>query len=186
MRARLSAADLGTAADPLVVALACAGDESAFTELVRRRQARVRKFMYHLCRHRALGDDLAQQVFLTAWQSLRQLRSAAAFDGWLKRIMITTWLAEARRHRPVTLAESEVDAQPAPATHSAARLDLDDALAQLPAPVRLCIVLAYNEGMAHPQIAAATGLPLGTVKSHINRGAARLRELLAAYAGDRP
>jgi hypothetical protein len=63
---RLAAADLQKAADTLVIALACAGDDSAFSELLRRRQARVRKFMYHLCRHASQGDDLAQQVFLTA------------------------------------------------------------------------------------------------------------------------
>ena len=80
-------------------ALACVGDEHAFTEIVRRRHARVRKFMYHVCRDHALGDDLAQQVFLTTWQSLRQLRTAAAFDGWLKRIMVTTWLEELRRRK---------------------------------------------------------------------------------------
>jgi DNA-directed RNA polymerase specialized sigma24 family protein len=42
-------------------------------------------------------------------------------------------------------------------------------------------VLAYSEGMSHPEIVAATGLPLGTVKSHIARGAARMREILADY-----
>jgi RNA polymerase sigma-70 factor (ECF subfamily) len=62
-------------------------------------------------------------------------------------------------------------------------MDLDAALAKLPHDVRLCVVLAYNEGMSHPEIARAAGLPLGTVKSHIARGAARLREMLAAYAG---
>lgn len=186
MHARLSAADLGSAADPLVIALACAGDEAAFTELVRRRQARVRKFMYHVCRDRALGDDLAQQVFLTAWQSLGRLRAVAAFDGWLKRIMITTWLAEVRRHHASTPGAPDVDDEPAPESHVSERLDLDGALACLPERVRLCVVLAYNEGMAHPEIAAATGLPLGTVKSHIHRGGARLRELLAAYAGEPP
>lgn len=62
------------------------------------------------------------------------------------------------------------------------QLDLDAALAKLPADVRICVVLAYNEGMSHPEIAQLT-LPLGTVKSHIARGAIRLREMLASYAG---
>jgi len=62
-------------------------------------------------------------------------------------------------------------------------LDLDAALAQLTPDARLCVVLAYNEGLSHPEIATVTGLPLGTVKTHIARGAARLRETLAAYAG---
>src|SRR5215467_14106492 len=104
MQSRLSAAELRGAADALVIALACAGDDQAFTEIVRRRHARVRGFMYRLCRRSALGDDLAQQVFLTAWRSLQQLRTAAAFDGWLKRIMITTWLEELRR-RKIAYAE---------------------------------------------------------------------------------
>ena len=67
---------------------------------------------------------------------------------------------------------------------TAERLDLDGALAQLPPEARLCVVLAYNDGLSHSEIAALTGLPLGTVKSHIARGAARLRQSLAAYAGD--
>jgi DNA-directed RNA polymerase specialized sigma24 family protein len=60
-------------------------------------------------------------------------------------------------------------------------MDLDAALATLPPDVRLCVVLAYNEGNSHPEIVALTGLPLGTVKSHIARGAARLRDTLADY-----
>jgi DNA-directed RNA polymerase specialized sigma24 family protein len=65
-------------------------------------------------------------------------------------------------------------------------LDLDRALARLAPDVRLCIVLAYSEGMSHGEISAATGLPLGTVKSHVRRGAQRLRASLQVYqdAGD--
>ena len=181
MNSRLAAADLQKAADTLVIALACAGDDSAFAEVMRRRQARVRKFMYHLCRQTALGDDLAQQVFLTAWRSLNTLRSAAAFDGWLKRIMVNTWLQEVRRGKLAII--SDVDLADLAVQHdgTAARMDLDAALATLPHDVRLCVVLAYNEGLSHPEIVALTGLPLGTVKSHISRGAARLRDILADY-----
>ena len=60
-------------------------------------------------------------------------------------------------------------------------MDLGGALATLANAVRLCIVLSYHEGMTHPEIAEATKLPLGTVKSHINRGTQRLRQLLSAY-----
>jgi RNA polymerase sigma-70 factor (ECF subfamily) len=178
---RLAAADLQKAADTLVIALACAGDDSAFAEVMRRRQARVRKFMYHLCRQPAQGDDLAQQVFLKAWRSMRQLRSAAAFDGWLKKIMVSVWLEEVRRGKLVTTSDLEIADLVVHHDATAARMDLDAALSTLPADMRLCLVLAYNEGMSHPEIAALTGLPLGTVKSHISRGAARLREVLADY-----
>jgi len=183
MPSRLSAAELRAAADALVIALACAGDEQAFTEIVRRRHARVRRFMYRQCRQSALCDDLAQQVFLTAWRSLRQLRTAAAFDGWLGRIMVTTWLEELRRQklRFVDAPDAELDAGHTETPGE--RLDLDGALATLPAQVRLCVVLAYDEGLSHPEIAAHTGLPIGTVKSHISRGGARLRAVLGEYEG---
>jgi RNA polymerase sigma-70 factor, ECF subfamily len=184
VESRLSAAQLREATDLIVVALACASDERAFTEILRRRHVRVRKFMYHVCRDHGLGDDLAQQVFLTAWQSLHQLRTAAAFDGWLKRIMVTTWLEELRRGKlPYAMT---VDPELLGTSHDGAseQLDLDAALARLSPEMRLCIVLSYNEGMTHPEIAELASLPLGTVKSHIARGATRLRQLLAAYAGE--
>jgi len=60
-------------------------------------------------------------------------------------------------------------------------LDLDGALATLPPDARLCVVLAYSEGMSHAEISDSTAIPLGTVKSHITRGAARLRETLQGY-----
>lgn len=183
MPSRLSTAELRAAVDAVVIALACAGDDQAFTEIVRRRHTRVRRFMYRLCRRPALGDDLAQQVFLTAWRSLQQLRSAAAFDGWLKRIMITTWLEEVRRDKLEFAREPEEADFGAHRETTAERMDLDAALARLAPQARLCVVLAYDEGMSHPEIAALTGLPVGTVKSHISRGAARLRELLAEYEG---
>ena len=181
MESRLAAADLQRAADTLVIALACAGDDSAFAELMRRRQARVRKFMHHLCRQTALGDDLAQQVFLTAWRSMPRLRNAAAFDGWLKRIMVNVWLQEIRRGKLATVSDMDFADLAVHHDGTAARMDLDAALSTLPPDMRICVVLAYDEGQSHPEIVALTGLPLGTVKSHIARGAARLREILAGY-----
>ena len=182
---RVAARDERQTADDLdaVIALACAGDDQAFTEIVRRRHARVRRFMYRLCRRPALGDDLAQQVFLTAWRSIQQLRSAAAFDGWLKRIMITTWLEEVRRDKLEFAREPEEADFGSHRETTAERMDLDAALARLAPQPRLCVVLAYEEGLSHPEIAALTGMPIGTVKSHISRGAARLRDLLTAYEG---
>jgi RNA polymerase sigma-70 factor (ECF subfamily) len=134
-----------------------------------------------LCRDTALVDDLAQETFVQAWMHLGGLRASAAFAGWLRQLAINSWRQHLRHERVLgKLATAEVfDAVSAPAT--AARLDLDSALDALAPGVRLCIVLSYHEGMSHGEIAAAAQLPLGTVKSHIARGTARLRELLAAY-----
>jgi RNA polymerase sigma factor (sigma-70 family) len=139
--------------------------------------------MYRLCRRPELGDDLAQQVFVKMWRSLPRLRAAAAFDGWLKRIMITTWLEEVRRDKLELAREPEETDFGSHRETTGERMDLDAALARLAPQARLCVVLAYEEGLAHPEIAALAGIPIGTVKSHISRGAARLRALLAEYEG---
>lgn len=179
---RVSAA-LGEAAEAVVVALAMGGDRSAFCELVWRRQSWLRNLLRRLSRDPALADDLAQQVFLKAWRSLPQLRSPGAFGGWLRRLAINTWLAEARAAAPSGSAHEpeELPAATAFMPAAAEQLDLDRALAKLTHTERLCVVLAYSEGLSHGEISAATALPLGTVKSHVRRGAQRLRVLLRAY-----
>jgi RNA polymerase sigma factor (sigma-70 family) len=174
---------LGEAAEAVVVALAAGGDRDAFSELVWRRQSWLRNLLRRLCRDPALADDLAQQVFLKVWRSLPQLKSPAAFGGWLRRLAINTWLAEARAAAPESsrYEVEELVGTTVFAPAAAEQLDLDRALAKLTRSERLCVVLAYSEEMSHGEISAATGLPLGTVKSHVRRGAERLRVLLHAY-----
>ena len=182
MTARLPRAHLGGADETTVVICAMRGDDEAYAELVRRRQSSVRGLLRRLCRDPALADDLAQQVFLTAWRTLSGLKAPAAFGAWLRRLTVNRWLMDARVRREAPLPEAALEsldeAREAPLGE---RLDLDRALAQLPRDVRVCIVLAYVERMSHAEISAATGLALGTVKSHISRGSARLRTLLDAY-----
>ena len=61
------------------------------------------------------------------------------------------------------------------------QLDLDAASMKLAPAARLCVVLPYHEGLSHSEISAATSIPLGTVKSHVTRGASQLRETLKDY-----
>lgn len=63
-------------------------------------------------------------------------------------------------------------------------MDLDRALAQLEGNQKLCVVLSYAEGMSHGEISDLTGLPLGTVKSHVRRGAQKLQSLLTRLDHD--
>lgn len=142
----------------------------------------MRNLLRRLCGDRNRADDLAQQAFLQAWHSIRVLRATDAFGGWLRQIAVRTWLQEARKAMIATIALEDAEQLPKIGAQSGtARIDLDRALARLKSAERLCIVLAYHEGMSHSEIANATNWPLGTVKSHIARGAERLRELLAAY-----
>jgi RNA polymerase sigma factor (sigma-70 family) len=178
----LSGASLGQAAEAAVVALAMSGDVAAFSELVRRRQSWLRNLLRRLCPDPALADDLAQQVFLQAWRSLAGLRSVTALGAWLRRLALNAWLAHLRAAPPATITLGAEDLASAAVTLPGPEpLDLDRALARLAPDERLCVVLAYSEGMSHAEISAATELPLGTVKSHVRRGAQRLRALLHAY-----
>ena len=185
----MSPSALAGAAEASVVALAVSGDHHAFAELVRRRQGMVRELMRRLSGDRTFAEDLAQQAFVQAWRQLGRLRAPGAFGSWLRAIAVNVWLQEARR-APVRLEIPETDLpepQPEglePADLAAARLDLSRALLRLKASERVCVVLAYAEGLSHGEIAEATGWPLGTVKSNVTRGAGRLRAWLSPQ-GDR-
>lgn len=167
------------AAETTLVALAARGDALAFEELVRRRQSRLRQLLRRICGDHALADDLAQQSFLQAWQQLPTLREPAAFGGWLRRLAVNCALQQMRGRREWTEAEAGMDVA-APIGDPEGAMDLERLLTRLTAPERLCVVMCHAEGYSHGEIAALTGLPLGTVKSHVLRGSRRLREWLGS------
>ena len=168
-----------------MVALAMSGDDNAFEELVRRRQGAIRGLMRQLSGDWAIADDFAQETFLKAWQKLRTLRSPGAFGGWLRRIAVNVFLQHIRRkdlrkEDPITSEPgSRIDKR-----DPSLRMDLEEALAILRPDERLCVVLAHGERMSHSEVCSATGFPLGTVKSHISRGSAKLRRYLKDVDAD--
>ena len=167
------------ASEAALVLLAQRGSDAAFEELVRRRQSAIRTFLTRLSGDSALGDDLAQETFVQAWSRIAQLRSPNAFGGWLRQIAVNTWLRYARRTRiPLdVLDEYDPPSTEDPST-MARRIDLEKAVSMLKPVERLCIVLAYDHGMSHSEIANETSLPLGTIKSHLARALDRLRTWL--------
>jgi len=181
----LARTQLATAAEATVVVLAAGGDDEAFAELVRRRQSWLRSLLRRLCRDPALADDLSQQALLLAWRKLRQLQEPRAFSGWLRSLAVNVWLQTVRTQQAQLEETSPDPAREASVTldDPSLALDLDHALAQLKPAERLCVVLCHAEGMSHAEIATATGWPLGTVKSHVLRGSARLRGLLGEEEG---
>jgi RNA polymerase sigma-70 factor (ECF subfamily) len=167
--------------EALVVSLAARGDKDAFAELVRRRHSWVRSLMRRCCGDVTLADDLSQQVFMQAWRKIRQVKDVNRFAGWLKRLAINEWLQHVRKNDVLKGADDDKRLPKArPATTSLA-MDLDGAMATLPGDVSLCITLAYHERMTHAEITGLTGIPSGTVKSHIRRGSKRLKKILSAY-----
>ena len=167
--------------EALVVGLAARGDREAFTELVRRRQPMIRGLMRRFCGSRDLADDLAQKVFLKAWRRIRKLDHPDRFGAWIKRIAVNVWIDHQRKHAAEWNCELDDETANAPPASMAESIDLDAALASLPRLVRLCIVLSYNERLTHAEISELTGMPPGTIKSHIRRGSEKLRTRLAAY-----
>ncbi|MDH3334954.1 MAG: sigma-70 family RNA polymerase sigma factor [Gammaproteobacteria bacterium] len=167
--------------EALVVSLAIKGDRDAFAELVRRRQWWIRTLMRRCCGDLSLADDLSQQVFMQAWRKIRQLKDATRFGSWIKRLAINEWLQYSRKNDPLGFTDGDEALPESRADTTSVAMDLDHAMAALPGPVSLCIALSYHERLSHPEIEALTGIPIGTVKSHIRRGSARLRELLSAY-----
>jgi RNA polymerase sigma-70 factor (ECF subfamily) len=178
--AALPSGALASASEVSIVLLAMNGDDAAYNELVRRRHGAMRNMLRRLTRDPYLADDIAQQAFVQGWQSIGGLKTPAAFPGWLRQIAVNFWLQAVRSRKLEVPLDEELRTE-SKASATTEQLDLDAALSKLPADVRLCIVLAYSEGLSHAEIGQTTSIPLGTVKSHINRGSARLRELLPGY-----
>lgn len=171
--------------EAMIVGLARSGDRSAFADLVRRRQSSIRGMMKRCCNDAALADDLAQQVFLQVWLKIHTLKQTDAFGGWLKRLAVSIWLLHQRKNDALRGADELTDGELSHHDSPGMGMDLEAALATLPDTARLCVVLSYDEGLTHEEIADATQLPLGTVKSHILRGTKRLQQILSAYR-DKP
>lgn len=159
-------------------------DTRAFSELVRRHEQGVRAFLRQLCRGRLdLVDDLAQETFLKAFQRLHQARDGARLRQWFNGIAyreFLMWQRAAKRYGEVL---DEVARQPE-ALHEPdpASLELDRLLGVLSPSERTAIVLSHGGGLSHSEIADALELPLGTVKSLIARGKARIQAAFATPA----
>lgn len=169
----------------LIARVLVADDRTAFGTLVQRHQSAVRQFLHHLTHgDAALADDLAQETFVQAWRSLGRFHGGSAFSTWLLGIAHNQWRNARRRLRPHgTLDDADARAAAVPATTDQSDLhhDLSAALATLDDDERLALHLGYQQGLSHAEIATLLDWPLGTVKTHLIRGKARLRHLLAVW-----
>jgi RNA polymerase sigma-70 factor (ECF subfamily) len=162
---------------------AAAGDTAAFGILVRRHQSKLRGFLLRMTRgNHALADDLAQETFLEAFRKIAQF-GTGSFFGWLCAIAYSRYLMEARKRKLESLDEAgEIAADaPEPEIASAAKLDLEKALAQLAPAQRAALTMCFALGFSNEEAAASLNLPLGTLKSHVNRGREKLAAMLGAW-----
>jgi RNA polymerase sigma factor (sigma-70 family) len=158
------------------------GDRGAFERLVKRHQAAVRALARRLCGSMADGDDIAQSAFLQAWRR-RETWQGGSFKGWVCAIAYRIFLHGKRGAAAAYAAELEdPDAWPAAEEESGERLDLMRAFAALEPKERAAVALCLGSGLSHPEAAIIMHAPVGTVKSWVNRGRAKLQARLAAYA----
>ncbi len=167
-------------AEAELVAEAGRGSAEAFAQLVARHQQALRAFLRRACRDWALADDLAQETFLTAWTRIGRLDPDANVRAWLCGIGYNKCLTALRSDRRSRRREADYDkaasiaAAPAPED----RMAVERAMEDLPLEQRACVALCLAGEFSHAEAADALKLPLGTVKSHVTRGRARLLQAL--------
>ncbi len=167
---------------------AARGDTQAFDALLGRHGDAVFHYLLRLTADRDLAEDLAQECWLRVWRARHSYRPTAAFRTWLFTVARRLVLDHAKAPRLPTLplgdalpgAFGPCDAVIAGALERA----IEDALAGLPPEQREAVVLRDLEGMPYAEIARVVGCPLGTVKSRINAGRARLQEVARAWLAE--
>ena len=163
-----------------LIAAARAGDGGAFAELVARHQQALRGFLRRTVGHWGDADDLAQEAFVVAWSRLVRFEGRSSFRTWVCGIGYRIARDAERAHRRAQARDADwLDAQsesdPAPLED---RIALAEAMAALPQDQRAALALCLGEGFSHAEAAEVLHMPLGTVKSHVNRGRERLLQAL--------
>ncbi len=165
--------------EPLV-RRAAAGSVEAFEAIYRAQVGRVMAICLRLCGgRRSEAEDLAQETFVRAWQKLDLYRPGTEFAAWLRRLAINVVLSSRRSARRRWRREQSLaPARPA-ASDPSRSLDLERAIARLPAHQRHVLVLHDVEGMQHEEIARCLGIRPGTSKARLHRARARLKQEFA-------
>jgi RNA polymerase sigma-70 factor (ECF subfamily) len=178
--------------EPDLIARSRKGELAAFNTLVERHQTAVYNLCLRMMGAQQPAEDATQEAFIAAFRRLEQFRGGS-FRSWVFRIAANACYDEMRRRRarPAASLDEARGVGEAPTDVAAAGLTLDDemerrelgallqrSLLALPADQRLAVILCDVQGMDYAEIAVIAGASLGTVKSRISRGRARLREVL--------
>lgn len=175
------AAGSWASAENRIVARARSGDVRAFELLYRRHAGQI----YATCRRLAANthdaEEFTQKAFVQAWEALPRFRNESSFGTWLHRIAVNIVLARRRRMlREVASFRLAVDDVPALGSDPAEGMDIEYAVTMLPDGAREVFVLHDVEGYRHDEIAALTGIAIGTSKAQLHRARKLLREKLTS------
>lgn len=172
--------------DDALMLLAGAGRRDAFRVLVERHAQRVFRFCFRLTNDRGVAEEVAQETWLSIWNARQTYRPEGQFGVWLlvsaRHRCLNVKRGRVRRDR-VLVPDAEADA-----AESAKQLDrlvaaeerrrVNDALGELPAPMREALTLRYAESLAYEQIATVVGANESTVRSRVFHGVKKLHRLL--------
>ena len=178
------------------------GDEKAFTEILLTYQKKVYNIAYRMLGNREEAKDLAQEVFLSVYESIKDLREETRFDAWLTKITLNQcrnrWKHLKRRKYfnsdslddPIETEDGSVekaicDPSGNPETlyeKKAVQEFVQRGLLKLNEEQREVIVLRDLQGFSYEEIARVLGLPEGTVKSKLHRARMELKDVLEGFA----
>jgi RNA polymerase sigma-70 factor (ECF subfamily) len=169
------------------LARSVSGDQLAFAQIVREHQGMVFSLAYHFLRDRSLAEELAQEVFLLLHQNLAAIKSSAHLTFWLRKVTSHRCIDQTRRLK--LRPQVSLDDVPEPAAASSGSdLLLTEALRKvvstLPDKPRMVLLLRYQEGMEPAEISEVMKMPVNTVKSHLRRSLATLRDKLTRCLGE--
>jgi RNA polymerase sigma-70 factor (ECF subfamily) len=152
---------------------------SGFADLVRQHQSMVFSLAYHFLQDRPLAEDVTQEVFLQLYREGSSLETESHVRFWLRKVATHRSIDAARRRkfRPrLTLDEIREPAAREGLRDPMLSETLRKLVATLPDTPRMVVLLRYQEDMDPSEIAEAVGMPVSTVKSHLHRSLAVLRE----------
>jgi RNA polymerase sigma-70 factor (ECF subfamily) len=175
-----------------------AGRLESFEHFVRKYQCKITRVAYRMLRDLGEADCAAQESFLRAYQNLGDFREGSSFETWLTRICINWCKDRMKRRRLVVYfhqapaseeeesgpREVAPDPDPSPERRAASREireRLRQAMGDLSQRQRAIFELKHFEELSIPEIAAIVGVDTGTVKSHLFRAAAKIRERLRDF-----
>jgi len=143
----------------------------------------MRAFAISLCGNRDRADDLVQEALVKAWNHLESFEQGTNLKAWLFTILRNAYFSELRKtKREIADSDGQFAARQAVPAEQQGHLDLVDlnnALAKLPADQREAVILVGAEGFSYEDAAGICGCAVGTVKSRVNRARTKLAELLS-------
>jgi RNA polymerase sigma-70 factor (ECF subfamily) len=177
-------------AESALVARCVAGETEAFKEIYDRHATRLYNLAYRMMGSAAGAEDLLQEIFLQAFRKLSSYKGDSALGTWLYRLAMNLCLDRVRSKQgkmdrvTVTLDDERGEAVRLAAGHRldsvVQRLDLERAIAQLPASYKAAFLLHDVEGFEHHEVGDMLGIAEGTSKSLVHKARLRIRALLGA------